>query len=319
MLGARMQGLVARLTNGRFRREKMPDARRIIVHAGFPKTGSTAIQNALFLQRGRILREFGVLYPGFAVTHTKPVHAMFSKAGISDPRFGAMTQAGFDAYAASARDAFEAELDRNDWSVAVISGEGIQYLDAAQWKRLVTWLQRWSDCVEVEFSIRDPLDFARSSVQQILKSGRRIEDVYGLPLVQNIRDTMARAASSGVVTRGWSFDAAARSSDGLIREFVRHLRLPDALGDLLATVRVPRNESLSAPAVAALAQRNAVLERPVAIDADELKRLLAIKGDTFVLPPEVRDTVRLRSADDAAWIAENFCGMSLPVPAPSGT
>lgn len=288
------------------RRAELRAKRRIILHPGFPEAGATTLQTAFFTQRAALLADFGVLYPGFDANHTKPVLAMFA-ADFSDKiRFRTMNADAISAYAQAARAAFEAELQGDDWRVLVISGEGIHYLKADEWSALTAYLSSWAACIDVQFSLRDPLDFARSAVQKLLQSGATLAAVYADPPRQNVRASVSRAMQGDVKIHFWNYTAAAVSGEGLVRSFLKGFDLPEDLVARLDAGGAVQEESLTAQGVAALAWRNAALRRAQPVGAAELAELLAIKGDPFEVPEDIAEAVRRSASDDAVWMREVF-------------
>lgn len=285
---------------------KLRPLRRIIIHPGFPKTGTTAIQSAFHAERKALLAEYQVLYPGLEENHTKPIFAMFAEDFVDNARFKNMSEAEISEYQTVVRGAFDLELNRLDWRVLVISGEGIQKMPKADWAKLMAYLRFWADRVDVHYAVRSPLEFTRSAVQQILKEGVTLEAIYADPPFQNIRVNVASAMECGAKIHFWNFDAAVKSPEGMLQSFTDHLGLPKGLGERLKLVPVDRNESLSAQGVAALAKRNAALATPKLVTEKEHDAFLAIKGDKFELPEEVALAVRRVSRDDEEWMRVTF-------------
>ena len=281
--------------------------RRIVVHPGLPKTGTTAIQQSFHKNHAALLAQ-GILYPALDENHTKPILAMFHARLDQNVRFGAMSEADRATYAVWAREALEAELANLDWHTLILSGEGISNLTAEEWQQIHAWLSAYAARIEVVFSLRAPLELTRSAVQQNLKTGRLIEDQYAKPPTLNPR-TRLEAVMTVLPIEAiqlWDFDAAVQSPGGMVRHFAKAIGLDDTVAALLAATRTFANPSLSQPAVEMLASRNRLLDRRKPITGPELAKLTAVAGPKFQLPDEVIARVNALIAPDLAWLKATF-------------
>lgn len=283
--------------------------RRVIVHPGLPKTGTTAIQEAFFKNRQRLLRDHGILYPGIDENHTKPVLALFRADALNNLRFSGMSQSQLADYRKNALAQLESELRRDDWHTLFISGEGIATLDVAGWEKFQNWLMQMRlPAVEVIFGVRDGIDLVRSSIQQNIKSGMLLEDQYANPPLPGIRARITPALTvlgrSNVAV--WDFNAARQAPQGLLHHFCTAMQLAPEVCALIAGTRVFQNESLSQTGVDALAERNRKLDHPQGISAAEHELFLSMKGQSFALPSEVIEKVKAAAAADEEWLGAVF-------------
>jgi hypothetical protein len=101
----------------RDRRDRPP---RLVIHAGLPKTGTTAVQHALWAGRDRLLRDASTLYPASVISPERPRQQWLpSLLRQGDPaRFG-------QRLAESLEEAPSARL-------LLLSGEGVSY----HWHRI---------------------------------------------------------------------------------------------------------------------------------------------------------------------------------------
>lgn len=289
-------------------RSARPGSRRIVIHPGLPKTGTTSIQEAFHKNHKELLARHRILYPGFDENHTKAVLAMFRADSTNNLRLEGMSPRTLDRYRRKARRAFEGALARPDWQVALISGEGISTLKPAEWREFVSFLQNYAEDVSVIFGIRDGRDLLRSTIQQNLKSGMVIEGQYAKPPVFRLRgrllpllETFDRAK-----IKIWDFDRAVASEEGLLRHFCQALAIEQGAIEILVATQTFRNEGLSQSGVEALAERNRQMGARVGISEAEHRHFMMMKGPKFVLPPEVIARAEPLIAADDIWLQKVF-------------
>ena len=281
--------------------------RRIVVHPGLPKTGTTAIQQSFHKNHAALLAQ-GVLYPELDENHSKPILAMFHARLDLNLRFAAMSEAARETYAIWARSALEAELANPDWHTLILSGEGISSLTADEWLRFHAWLSGHATRIEVVFSLRAPLELTRSAIQQNLKSGALLEAQYAKPPTLNPRKRLEAVMTVVPVSaiQLWDFDAAVQSPGGMVRHFAIAIGLDAAAAELLAATKTFANPSLSQSAVEMLAARNRSLDPRRPTTAAELAKLTAVAGPKFQLPDDVIARVNETIAPDLAWLKASF-------------
>ena len=281
--------------------------RRIVVHPGLPKTGTTSIQQSFYKNHAALLAQ-GVLYPKLDASHTKPILALFHERLDLNLRFASMSDAARHTYMAWARTALEAELANPDWHTLVLSGEGISSLTADEWPQLHAWLSGYAARIEVVFSLRAPLDLTRSAVQQNLKTGALLEAQYAKPPTLNPRNRLEAAMTVVPVSaiQLWDFDVAVQSPGGMVRHFANAIGLNAAAAELLAATQTFANPSLSQPAVEKLAERNRSLDKRRPITGAELAMLTRVAGPKFQLPDDVIARVNDAIAPDLAWLKATF-------------
>jgi len=148
--------------------------RRLIVHAGAPKTGTTSLQRFL-TDRGDELRTRGLLYPKTGLDEgPDPKHHWLVRCLLLDD------EAEFDRYLALV----ESEAD-DDTHTIVLSNEGVSnhwwYFRPAARHVLATLSERYS--VSLVLWLREPVAFYRSYYLQSLRNPRvDISPGYGVDL-----------------------------------------------------------------------------------------------------------------------------------------
>lgn len=138
--------------------------KNIYIHIGFPKTGTTTIQEFLYINR-QILLENNYLYPSsLPSNHSVPFIRFFKNDTIND--YDHNLESKWD------KEPFINELKANgSIENLIISGEGIITLNEKSVQDMVKFFEQFA--IEPNFKIicfiRDPIDFATSLVQQRTK------------------------------------------------------------------------------------------------------------------------------------------------------
>ncbi len=287
-----------------------PDkTRRVIIHTGLPKTGTSAIQEAFFKNRKALLQDHGLLYPGLDENHTQPILALFRKDALKNVRFANMTPPSLIRYQAEVKTKLEAEIRASDRHTLLLSGEGISTLKVEEWQEFLDWLRGMGlDQIEVVFSVRDGIDLARRTIQQNIKSGLLLESQFENPPVLRSRARLMPIMKSLGRDRIsiWDFDKGRKSDAGLLDHFCKSLGLTPQVCALISQTSVFQNESLSQPGVDALAARNRALGKPVGVSGAEHAHFLSMEGPKFTLPDPVVEKIRPIVDQDAAWLAKAF-------------
>ena len=169
--------------------------RTFLIHAGMPKTGSTAIQAAL---NGLRTPTHEYLDLGRA-NHSHLLHAAFSDAPSTQLRTDGVDAAAFEAGREEARGILHKALERARARNVMLSAEYISRFDVGELTALREALRPHGACNRVIAYVRPPLSRAESSVQQALKQGtyvrlgiptwpgrtwRRLREVFGADQVE---------------------------------------------------------------------------------------------------------------------------------------
>jgi hypothetical protein len=147
--------------------------RTIYLHAGLPKTGTTAIQSALALA-SRELRVQGILCPGFEANHSLPLRSLAEADQRPEGKPNKRVHHSGDVtwtQQAKWRAAIEDSLGAPHWDRLVFSGEGLSILPRARLETLRDRLSVKGDRIDVILMLRHPYDLRVSQIQQSLKAG----------------------------------------------------------------------------------------------------------------------------------------------------
>lgn len=292
--------------------------RRVILHAGLPKTATTSIQNACFSQRGALLEQHDILYPGTSANHTDALCTAF----LSDPRnhishkmAGQQNYEILLAKGVEIRAEFEREIIETAPQTVLFSAEGMSNLSAAELDRFRVWVAGFADQLDVFYVIRNPVNYVTSVIQQHLKGGEVLENLFDDPPMPNFKGRFSAAirAFEAEHIAVHSFEQMCGHPDGVVGAFLDIVKLTEGpVRQGILGNQQKDNESLSHEAALILSSLNR--QRPMIIDGNpgprrtmnELGTIAAIKGEKFQLPNNVVEKVVRESAQDVAWLRETF-------------
>ncbi|MCH7790307.1 MAG: hypothetical protein IH940_12845 [Acidobacteria bacterium] len=140
---------------------------RFIIHVGFPKTGSTTIQTALFNNRAR-LRALDILYP--QSVNQWAMHHPLARFAEPDDRLSIGRFPWIERRPDSdLAEALGAEVEAADWSTVILSSEA--FVTMASPEALISLVSRWATSIEVLVFVRRQDSQAESAFAQGLKTG----------------------------------------------------------------------------------------------------------------------------------------------------
>jgi len=208
--------------------------RRTVLHVGFDKTGSTAIQTAFDRCRGELARAAIHYAAGQWHAHLgssffdRPEQYAFNRLrGRLDPESIRREDAAYLAR-------FEAELEASDAAQLVLSYEGFASMDAASLARFRDFLLRYSEQAVAVAYCRAPLAYALSALSQRVKTGvRPWIDAPILPFeeyLERLGDVFGRG---NLVVR--KFDRRSLPQGDVVRDFCTLFELPAETVERLAT------------------------------------------------------------------------------------
>lgn len=231
--------------------------RRVKLHVGFHKTGTTSFQGTCFRNR-ELLNSWQVDYPIFSnsrqnclVNHSIPIYSLFTSEPENyhiNKRFGLNTQ--------EVNEGYLSELERalsSSFETLILSGEDISILRENELRRFKDCLAVRCEQIEVIALIRAPYSFAVSSMQQQIKGGSRTVESF---IYRNARQSVLNLrAVFGRDVSFLPFENARQHRYGIVGTLLECVGLP---GDLIASVRqVRRNQAASNEAVRLISAINA--------------------------------------------------------------
>lgn len=291
--------------------------RKIVLHAGFPKTGTTYLQNKLFANRKALAEKHAIILPGATANLTNALCTMFHDNPMVHVS-NALLQYSLDQVSAVKKNYFielERDLIRPEWTTAILSAEGVVNLNSQELARLKAWGDRYCTEWEVIFCIRNSVDWVRSVIQELVKGGRTLEDLYSdLPLPHFRKRIEAAMSIFGRdAIRVYSFEAAQAQPAGILGHLLSLVDIDLESLSSNSEREVRENVSMSREAVTILDRLNVL--RPL-FDHNgklgkqrtgrEIPYLLQVKGSPFRLPPSVESRVRAEVESDEQWLNDTF-------------
>lgn len=283
---------------------------KILLHMGQGKTGTTALQQSLHTAADT-LRERGVCYPRFggtAIAH----HLLMPLCGAGPkmPRWSLNDLGGTEEAVRKARDAWAATCDdirSNPPDLVILSSELLLGgTDPQEKARLVEILSQLSADIQPIIYVRHPVDFYRSSLQEMLKAETRLKPPVCLHLREMVEAVEATFPKPPIFV---AYDKRTLFEGDTVPDFANRFLAP-----LLGPVSLPpqhANLGLSAEALVLMVQLRAESGNTVeaARRVARLKKHLIAFDQTdpspspLTLLPEVAEAA-LRSATCHRWLAE---------------
>lgn len=152
--------------------------KKIVLHVGMHKTGSTSIQAALDGYRDEVY-EYAPLPPvieeerGNAFNHSLLMSAAFDR---NYKEIGLLQRRGLDdgdieALRWQCRSELSTCLERSEADVVILSAESVTNFDAESTRALGDFLHRYASDVQVCAYVRDPFGYVKSVTQEVIKAG----------------------------------------------------------------------------------------------------------------------------------------------------
>lgn len=295
--------------------------KKIYLHIGLGKTGTTSIQADL-LREGRVLeskfdlhfpRSFPQL-PNFDGNHSIPLRAIYHEHPDVRKRLaaqGLQTQAQIDAYNADTLRGLQQGFEKSSASQLLLSAEGVGHFRKPDLIALSEWLRSLSEQVVVIACLRHPAAALSSEIQQRLYIGDVLEDLYERPPFYRYKGLFERleAAFPRESIILYDFAHAVRNPGGLTSEFFSRLGIDT--GDLFQP-KPAANTSMSHEAALLLSALNK--QRPVLIDGGPNPRrkrgdsqaLGAVPGRKYIAPNHVYHKLNEQAQPHLQWLEQEY-------------
>ncbi|MGH9162173.1 MAG: hypothetical protein ACRD2X_19580 [Vicinamibacteraceae bacterium] len=213
------------------------------------------------------------------------------------------------------RESFERDLAKPDWTTVILSAESLSVSPRPAIARLVDWVRRHVGTLQVVAFVRHPVDWVRSVIQERLKMGYTLEQLYAqlpAPRWQNRLTPWIDAVGIDNF-KVVSFESAI-SGAGIVPSFCDAAALPyEEIRGALTLEGAQTNTSMSLEAALLISSLNR--QRPLLVDGRVSQErswrgtdcLMAVPGRPFRLVSA--DAVRARelSRGDVEWL-NGICG-----------
>jgi hypothetical protein len=282
--------------------------RKILIHAGPAKTGTTSIQSAFF-QHSRAMLDLGYLYPRVMENHVFLSSCFMANPGeLNVHRRARRTAEQIACYNSLKLGSFEKELACTQvWHTLILSSEWLGYLSAEERGELVRYLSRWSDDVRVILFARHPVAQSLSIMNEQVKGGAvRIEEFCRNPFIFPYRAEVEKWWSclprENVLV--WRYPGDRPSRGDVVREFLDNIGATD-LRERFADVKLPRaNKALSWPAL--LLADSLTARYPIYGDRAMVSYLSEVEGPSYRPNAGLLERIAAGSADQVAFLEETY-------------
>jgi hypothetical protein len=287
--------------------------KRLILHIGFPKTGTTTIQNFLYERRKILLKDKRILYPSSTPNHSNLLITLFSEhpGKFVANRMNGITEKNelnnlIDEY----RTKLEKELSLEKYNTIFFSAEGMINLKPPELLHLKEWASKYVDSWTVVVYVRNPVNYSISVIQELLKMGRTLEKLYDSPPVPRYRWTLKNYSQVFGKERIKIFDFETTVKENFIRNFCNQMGIDDVFDEF---PNERHNPSMSMEAALVLSRINHI--RPLFFDDgkrneartnQELAQVQRIKGRKFDLPKTIQAKVLEKSREEIQWLNSEF-------------
>ena len=287
---------------------------RIIIHGGYPKTATTTIQQCLYANRSLLLENLGILYPSISICHTNFLKILFTQ------RNNLFYQAGEieEKYDLSNRQECEKrvneflveEIESSSCSSLLISSEFLVNMNLLELQALKVWLKQFTDNIEVLIYTRNPISFATSFAQQLIKGGAVLSEIYENPPQTKFKQRITRL--SNVFGREkiklLPFEASVKKFDHILDSLLTGVNFNIRFNDLPYKIH-KSNSSMSMQSAVIWSRINELNKEnnyKLKISHKVYKTLIGIPGSKFNLPVDVQSAISESTYSDLQWLSTSF-------------
>ena len=207
--------------------------KRLVLHIGHPKTGTTALQSVLSANANKLLEDAAVLYPTRTVPteykHALAIPWLLQADNDSIRRRARLAGNELETLSKGYWESLVQETQQRDASTVILSAEGfwsiLRKVPDDQAKRFRNNLYAIADHVTVVAYIKSPASYFLSRINQKLRNYRSVM----LPRVDYISAAMQNWENLGFDAYSWRiFDRKSLINEDIIDDFCGH-HLPSSL------------------------------------------------------------------------------------------
>lgn len=291
----------------------------IILHVGLHKTGTTSIQQTLFLDENNgLLKEHGFLYPKkWVANHSIPIYSAFCdyperyhiniRNNFTTDEIKTINQKNLKI--------LKEEIKERRLPKLVISGEDISMLTYQNLSNLKTYLLSISNNIKVIIYVRNPISWAISNIQELIKGGHSYKNSF-----LNISKTSENLFQSRIEKFSkifgkesinvLTYEHASIYEFGLVGHFLSAVGLTDNEINKLKLIRSNDSISLVAGDIISYINERLPLIKDGKINEkrsqNDINPLLTIRGPKFDIPNADKKTLIENARQNVNWLKENF-------------
>lgn len=290
-----------------------------VVHIGVHKTGTSAIQQALFDHRDILSSQCGFHFPGVSQSQTLWLMAMM---GV-EPDFTLINPLtkrrppGMGSPEGSERRRIDLTSDLAGASAdkLIVSGEGLSFLSMKGVRFFKRLMEGMAEKIRVVIFLRHPIEWVVSCAQQSVKHGRSIatiEDSFpGYDFMRQRLEPWVGVFGKSAL-RVVDYNRACKEPQGILGAFCEQAGIPLQFIDQVDFSR-RLNESLSHPAVLLVNELNRMHpwmgpheEHSLRSSSREMQVFSRIEGPPFQLRRKVLDRIVSESRQGCQYVADTF-------------
>lgn len=304
--------------------------KQLIIHAGYPKAGSTSLQESLYKNR-ELLAQKGFLYPSSWVpNHGLPLGTLFNKKAsqMFDEKMVGFTSDRLRIQQARLAESLKAEVAATSCETLIISGENLCNFSSAMMASMLDFFKSLLNGPEVKIVlyVRNPVDYYVSALNILVWNMGRTFDALNVkseissPFEEDLIDGRPYSGQLPVFFEAagreqveiCQFEAAIKEHGGPVGHFLSRLGLTSEEIKKFPVVR--GNESKSQLFVDFIDHLNRVepyyleVAPTLTINPQRLKydfsSLYHLAGPRFALTPSARAELADRFFQDAQWLKD---------------
>lgn len=288
---------------------------RIVLHVGMHKTGSSSIQKSLRNVELEI-REKGVFYPDVPPNSANPGIGLYS-AYSENQGYYQILKWGYDTPEKLSKlkhevfETIESAVKHPDCTTVILSGEDLCMLLPDRVAQLAEHMRSLSEDVSVIVYVRDPIGYATSAAQELVRGGELLSRVYLYPPTPKYSDRI-----------GPYLDAFGRdvvdirvfpprgAGVGVVADFTAAAGLSEEVRGMIPEVRTNTSMSEFATHIMSAANRKFPPLKDGKVNNDRALNLEhwidRIAGGKFRLPDFSAERVIAQARADVDWLSEQL-------------
>ncbi len=210
-------------------------------------------------------------------------------------------------------------------SKALFSAESVGHFAAEDLQGLATWTRSIAREVKLVACIRNPVHALPSEIQQRLRIGARLRNLYANPPHYKFRSLFSELERAfgpqNIIV--YSYHQAATNEAGLAAALLQQLGLnvgEDIIQAETANTRMSLEATLLLSAFNDQVPAFINGKKNPARRGDEVQRLNQVPGSPYEAPAEVMESVRVLSREETEWLSDHYgLDLSCDLPGQAGS
>jgi hypothetical protein len=280
--------------------------KKIFVHIGMHKTGSTSIQDMMY-RNISLLKKHGISYPSLHSNHGRFLTEMF-RLEPKNKKLSKQCSRYFDS--------LNAELSNPSITKIIFSAEILSIFNKEKLSRFYNWLSQFSTNIAIICCTRNPIDWYNSRTQQMLKARKKDLNALCESLCTNgtrsyssLKAHLELFGKENMIL--YDFD---KHKHHLCEKFLSCCAIsPKLIHNILKHPPLVQNISLSHEGALILSSLNKLKPKNTKriTDTKETDLIEKIAGDKFKFSNAIMINILEKNSGAINWLAENFpnqCG-----------